>query len=148
MFRCRIPIAILLSLTLPLQSFARGTCCQAGQDSCCSVSVTQPDTQAKSCGSRTPTKAEPIGCQHCTAAKVNAETKLAVVDRCSCHCKESPQDRPATERRRQLNFESIQAPQSSIFVVALPSILAPLKIEVTDQSPGLRLHVIHCVWLI
>jgi hypothetical protein len=148
MFRCRIPIAILLALTLPLQSFASGTCCQRGQESCCSVSVKQSDSQAKSCCSRIPTEAQPSGCKRCAAANQNAKTHSAAVDRCSCHCKNNPQDRPATESRRELHVESVLACQSSIFVVAKPSIPTPLRIEVTDQSPGLRLHVIHCVWLI
>ncbi len=148
MFRCRIPIAILLALTLPLQSFASGTCCQRGQESCCSVSVKQSDSQAKSCCSRIPTEAQPSGCKHCAAAKENTKTNSAAVDRCSCHCKNNPQDRPATGARRELHVESVLACQSSIFVVAKPSIPTPLRIEVTDQSPGLRLHVIHCVWLI
>ena len=147
MFRCRIPIAIFLALTLPLQSFASGTCCQRGQESCCSASVKQSDGQAKSCCSRIPTEAQPSGCKHCVAARNNAKTNSAAVDRCSCHCKRNPQDRPATEYRRQLHAESALASQGSIFVAAQPSIPAPLKIEVTDQSLGLRLHAIHCVWL-
>jgi hypothetical protein len=147
MFRCRIPIAILLALTLPLQSFASGTCCQSGQESCCSALVKQSDGQAKSCCSRIPTKAQPSGCKHCAAARNNAKTDSAAVDRCSCHCKRNPRDRPATESRRKLHVGSVLASQGSIFVAAQPSIPAPLKIDVTDQSPGLRLHAIHCVWL-
>jgi len=148
MFRCRIPIAIFLALTLPLQSFASGTCCQRGQESCCSISSNQSDGQAKSCCSRIPTEAQPSGCKHCAAARNNAKKDSAAVDRCSCHCKRNPQDRPATESRRELHVESALASQGSIFVAAQPSIPAPLKIEVTDRSLGLRLHAIHCVWLI
>jgi hypothetical protein len=148
MFRCRIPIAIFLALTLPLQSFASGTCCQRGQESCCSISSNQSDGQAKSCCSRIPTEAQPSGCKHCAAAKENAKTNSAAVDRCSCHCKRNPQDRPATEYRRQLHVESVLASQGSIFVAAQPSIPARLKIEVADRLPGLRLHAINCVWLI
>jgi hypothetical protein len=147
MFRCRIPIAIFLALTLPLQSFASGSCCQTGQDSCCSVSGKQSDDQVKSCCSRIPTEAQPSGCKHCVAARNNAKTNSAAVDRCSCHCKKNPQDRPATESRRKLHVESVLASQGSIFVVAQSSLPAPLKLAVTDRSPGLRLHAIHCVWL-
>lgn len=146
MFRCRIPIAILLALTLPLQSFASGGCCQTGQDSCCSVSGKRPDDQAKSCCSSTTAKAQPTGCKRCAAAK--EKSNQSSLERCTCNCKKNPQDRPATESRRQLNVESVLASQGSIFEVALPPIPARLKIEVADRSPGLRLHAINCVWLI
>jgi len=143
MFRCRIPIAILLVLTLPLQSFARGTCCQSGQKSCCSVSVDKSDAQSKSCCTQTET--QPTGCKHCAAAK--AKSIQSSLERCTCHCKKNPQERPATEFRRELHVESILTSQDSIFAVTQPPIPAPLKIEITNQSPGLRLHAIHCVWL-
>jgi hypothetical protein len=144
MFRCRIPIAILLVLTLPLQSLVGGSCCQQGKESCCSAS----GDQAKSCCSRTTTNAQPSGCKHCAATEENAKTDLSSVDSCNCHCKQNSKERPATEHRRQLNVESILTAQDSLFVVAQPPVPSPLKIEVTDRSPGLRLHVLHCVWLI
>lgn len=146
MFRCRIPIAIFLALTLPLQSFASGTCCQRGQESCCSASAKQSDGQAKSCCSRIPTEAQPSGCKHCAAAK--AKSTQSSLERCTCHCKKNPSDRPATKSRRELNFESILASQDSVVVVASPLAPSRLKVEFTDRSPGLRLHAIHCVWLI
>jgi len=148
MFRCRIPIAILLALTLPMQPFASGTCCHRGQESCCSASVKQSNDQTKSCCSQSMTNAQASGCKHCAAAKVNANSNSAAVDRSNCHCKKNPLERPATEQRRQLNVESILNPQGSIFVVAQPSIPAPLKFEFIDRSPRRCLHVLHCVWLI
>ena len=148
MFRCRIPIAIFLVLTLPLQSFASGTCCQKGQDSCCSVSANQPQDQKESCCSRTPAEAQPTGCKHCAAAEESTKAKQSSVDRCGCHCKQNPTERPATENRRQLNVESILTPRDSHFVVAKPLVPSPLKVEFTDRSPGQSLHAIHCVWLI
>jgi hypothetical protein len=148
MFQCRVPIAILLVLTLPLQSFASGSCCQRGQESCCSASVKQSNNHAKTCCSRTTTNTQSSGCKHCAAAEENAETNLSSVGSCNCHCKQNPKERPATEYRRQLNVESILISRDSLFVVAQSPVPAPLKIEVTDQSLGLRLNVIHCVWLI
>lgn len=148
MFRCRIPIAIFLALTLPLQSFASGSCCQTGQDSCCSVSGKQSDHQAKSCYSNTAKKAQPTGCKHCAAARENETANQSSLDGCNCHCKKNPQDRPATESRRQLNVESVLASQGSIFEFVQSSTTTRLKIEVSDQSLRLRLHAIHCVWLI
>jgi hypothetical protein len=148
MFRCRIPIAILLVLTLPLQSLVRGSCCQRGKESCCSVSFEQSNDQTKSCCSRTTANAQSSGCKHCAAAKENAKTNLSSVDSCNCHCKQNSKERPATEHRRHLNVESILAAQDSVFVVAQPPVPAPLNIEVTDRSPGIRLHAIHSVWLI
>lgn len=143
MFRCRIPIAILLVLTLPLQSFARRTCCQTGQKSCCSISADKSDAQLKSCC--TQTEAQPTGCKHCAAAK--AKSIQPSLERCTCHCKQNPQERPATEFRRELRVESIFASQDSIFEFAELAVSARVKIEVTNQSPRLRLHAIHCVWL-
>ena len=145
MFRCRVPIAILLALTLPLQLSASGSCCQAGQESCCSVSADTSDAQSKSCCSRTPTKAESTGCNQCAAAK--AQSSPSSLERCTCHCKKNPSDRPVTESRRELHVESILASQDSIVVVASPLAPSPLKVAFTDRSPGLRLHAIHCVWL-
>jgi len=145
MFRCRIPIAILLALTLPLQLSASGSCCQAGQESCCSAPVDESDAQSKSCCSRTPTKAESTGCKHCAAAK--AKSSQSSLERCTCHCKKNPSDRPVTDQKRQLNFESILAAQDSVFSVASPLAPSPLKVAFTDRPPGLRLHAIHCVWL-
>ena len=145
MYRCRIPIAILLALTLPLQSFATGSCCQAGQKSCCSVSVDKSDAQSKSCCSSTPERAESTGCKRCAAAK--ARSSQPFLERCTCHCKKTPSDRPLTDQRRHLKFESIPASQQPTFSVAQTPNPALLKIEVIDQSPGLRLHAIHCVWL-
>ena len=145
MYRCRIPIAVLLALTLPLQSFARGSCYQAGQRSCCSVSVGKSDAKAKSCCSRIPTNTEPTGCKHCAA--VRARSSQSSFERCTCHCKKDHQKRPATVQRRQFEFESILASQAPIFVVASPLAPSPLKVEFADRSPGLRLHAIHCVWL-
>lgn len=144
MFRCRISIAILLALTLPLQLSASGSCCQTGQKSCCTASVDKSDGQAKSCCTQTDSR--PTGCRHCAAAK--EKSKQSSVDRCKCHCKKNPQDRPATESRREPHVESILSPQGSTYLVAQPSIPTRLKIEVTDRSPGLRLHAIHCIWLI
>lgn len=148
MFRCRIQTAIFLALTLPLQSFASGSCCQTGHDSCCSVSGKQSDDQAKSCCSNTAKKAQPTGCKHCAAAREDEKANQSSLVGCRCHCKKNPQHRPATESRRQLNVASVLASQSSIFEVAPQSIPARLKIEVTNRSPGLRRHAIHCVWLI
>lgn len=147
MFRCRILIAILLAVTLPLQSFVRGSCCQRGKESCCSAASEQSNNQAKSCCSRATTGGQPRGCQFCAAAE-NDNADQPSVDRGSCHCKQNPKECPATEHRRQLIVESSLIPQGSRFIVAKPLVSAPVKVEVTGRSPGLRLHAIHCVWLI
>ena len=143
MFRCRLPIAILLALTLPLQLSASGSCCQSGQESCCLVSVDKSYAQSKSCCSQAET--QPTGCKHCATAK--AKSSQPSLEGFTCHCKKNPSDQPATNQKRQQYFESILAAQDSVFSVANPPIPAPLKIEFTDRSLGLRLHAIHCVWL-
>lgn len=148
MFRCRIPIAILLVLTLPLQSFASGSCCQRGQGTCCSASVEQSNERAGTCCSRTTANSQSSGCKHCAAAEENVDANQSSVDTCNCHCKQGPKERPAAEHRRQLNVESILIPRDSHFVVVQSSVPAPLNIEVSDRSPRLRMHAIHCVWLI
>lgn len=147
MLRCRIPIAILLALMLPLQSFASGTCCQAGQGSCCSISTSQPAGLTTSCCSRIAIDAPPAGCRNGAAAREDAEKNSTVVDRGSCHCKKNPQDRPATDSRRQLDFESFHTFHETAFAVAGLTVYSPLKVDFTDRSPGLRLHAIYCVWL-
>jgi hypothetical protein len=143
MFRCRISIAIVLALTLPLQLSASGSCCQAGQESCCSAPAEKSDAQSKSCCSHVETQS--TGCKHCAAAK--AQSSQSSLERCTCHCKENPSDRQVTKSRRELYFESILASQDAIFSDAQTPTPAPLKVEFTGQSPRLRLHAIHCVWL-
>jgi len=147
MLRCRIPVAMLLALTLPMQSFAGGRCCQSGHGICCSVSVKQSNDQASSCCSQSRTTAQPGQCKHCAAAE-NGKANQPSVDRSNCHCKQNPQERPATEQRRPLSLESILIPQDSLFVVVRRSAPSPLKFEFIDRSQGRRLHVLHCVWLI
>lgn len=145
MFRGRIPIAILLVLTLPLQSFGAGACCQAGEKSCCSASIDKPDVQAKSCCSRIQTEAEQLGCKHCAAAR--GKSNQPSLEQCTCQCKKNSHDRPAADQRRQFEFESILASHNSVVAVADPPAPSTLKIDFADWQPELRLHAIHCVWL-
>lgn len=147
MLRCRVPIAILVALTLPLPSFAIGTCCGGGQASCCSVSAPQHDGLTASCCKGIAVDAQASGCRNCAAARQETEQNATVVDRCSCHCKKNPENRPASDQRRELNFESFHTfNDTMVAIVALPA-PSPLKVAFTDRPSRLRLHAIHCVWL-
>lgn len=146
MLRCRILILVLLILALPLQSFAGGSCCQSGGESCCSRSNAESPTKAESCCSSKKAPAETSRCQHCVAAGKKAEP-TASVERCRCQCKKTPSERPATQHRRQLHVASLLPLHDSLFVSSLSPVRTRLQIEVTDRSPGLRLHAVHSVWL-
>lgn len=144
MLRCRIFIPVLLILALPLQSFAGGSCCQRGGDSCCSRSNAESPAKADSCCSSKNTPKEASRCRHCVAADPK---NTSSAERCRCHCKKAPTEQPATQHRRQLHVASLLPLHDSLFVSSLSPVRTRLQFEVTDRSPGLRLHAIHSVWL-
>lgn len=147
MLRCRIPIAVLLILALPLQSFAGEGCCQSGGETCCSQPGDSQQTQIASCCSREKSPGESPGCPNCAAAKRKVETATSSVNQCRCQCKKSPSEPPVTIQRRQLSLAFVPTPHESLFVSSLRPVRTRLPIEVTDRSPGLRLHAINSVWL-
>lgn len=145
MLRCRIP-AILLILALPLQSIGRGSCCQSGAECCCSRSAADSRTRAASCCSSRNAPAKTHGCQHCAEAKKKDEPVLASAGRCRCQCRKAPKERP-TQLRRQLSSMPVLGTYDALFVPSISPVRTRLQVEVTDRSPGLRLHAIHSVWL-
>ena len=158
MLRCRFPIAVLLILTLPLQSFAGGSCRQRGGGSCCSQLKDSQlkDSQqmpASSCCSLEKSPAQPSECKqsseckHCAATDQKDESKTSSADGCRCHCKKNPRDRPVTLHQRQLSIASILTPHDSLFVPVLSPVRTRPQIEVIDRSPGIRLHAVYTVWL-
>ena len=153
MLRCRFPIAVLLVLTLPLQSFAGGSCCQRGRGSCCSQLKDSQQTPASSCCSLEKSPApsseckQSSECKHCAVTDQKDEPKTSSADGCRCHCKKNPRDRPVTLHQRQLSIASILTPHDSLFVPVLSPVRTRPQIEVIDRSPGLRLHAAYTVWL-
>lgn len=147
MFRCRTLIIILLTLMLPLQMPGSRTCCQAGQKSCCSGSASQSEQPLSSCCSRTAGEAKPSGCAQCAAARQKVAADAAAIHQCSCDCKNNPHDRPATEQRRNSEFASVQPLSETVRLAVSRSVRFRPNFRLNDQSPGRRLHAIHCVWL-
>jgi hypothetical protein len=147
MFRCRIQVAMLLVLALPMQAFAGSRCCQSGHGTCCSGSVDLSTTQASSCCTQSRTTAQPGRCKHCAAAEENAQSNLSSADHCNCHCKQDSKEPAAIKHRRHLSLDSFLVRRDSPSVVVRPSAPALLKFEYIERSPGIRLHAIYCVWL-
>ena len=153
MLRCQIPTTVLLILTLPLQCFAGERCCQSGGESCCSRPSDPTQTSAASCCTKP--VAESAACSHCAAAEKKvadqqrAVPKTSSAGRYRCQCGKSPNELPVAQQqqRRQLSLASIPTPRESPFVPGLSPVRTRLTLEVTDKSPGLRLHAIHSVWL-
>lgn len=151
MLRCRVPIAVMLILTLPLQSFAGGSCCQGGGISCCSQLagsqlIESQQTLASSCCSLEKSLTRSTTCKRCADADQKNEPNTSFGDRCRCHCKKIPKDRPVTQHQRPLSIALMLKPHDSQFVPVHSSVRTRPQIEAIDSSPGIRLHAYFEVW--